>query len=569
MNMYNIAMFIFKRIGKRVSFIAAIGLFTAGTGHSQTFHFMAGKNDFLVDTLTVYPPLHPEPNSNPVLYLFGNAEQAAFTRTMINELSRHSKMPATWVVQMPVLDLDPELTHTRLSSFLEEQFQKVEEKWEMAPYRLAAGHDIGALNALQLMFNDYDLFDAFILAAPPIYRLKDPERQYRTFLVEYMDFDGFVFIANGFGDQGAMRESQLLTRLMKSHSVERPMQYHFELMENETNASVFANALSKGLIALFADTQMTTMMPYGGMEGWWNRKEQLIQKYGYDPLNLTLKPIPASQALLAMEPTSPKEVKAFLTTLEATKTDRYDFSPEHFASLAEYWKSQGNTELANALDSNENMDSTKINRYGADAVDVELGLVLYLDLDPSATLGALSTNLKPVRGKIGKGLYFNGETSLLEIASDNIQHLDASFTVCIWLKPESISPFQRWIARPLPDTNKGAWQVGFGPLGHNQWGISTFNDAFQDYWVNDDIKTDAWVHLSVVVDQALGEVRYYKNGEFYKKVQGVLPFSAVGTPLLLGSNAQRKNHFKGILDELYLYKRALSAIEIKTIYLKE
>ena len=567
--MYNIAMFIFKRIGKRVSFIVAIGLFTAGTGHSQTFHFLAGENDFSVDTLTVYPPLHPEPNSNPVLYLFGNAEQAAFARTMINELSRHGKMPATWVVQMPVLNLDTELTQTRLSSFLEEQFQKVEEKWEMAPYRLAAGHDIGALNALQLMFNDYDLFDAFILAAPPIYRLKDPERQYRTFLVEHMDFKGSVYILNGFGDQAAMRESQLLTRLMRSHSVERPMHYHFEVVESETNAAVFATALTKSLTDLFADIQQTTMMPFGGMEGWWNRKEALIHKYGFDPLQLTVKPIPVSQKLLELQPNSAAEVRAFLTTLSATQKERYDFSPTHLQSLEAYWRSQGKTNLLGAMDLGKPIDEALLNSYGDSPLRLKKGLVMHLQMDDDLDPTISSLNVKTVQGKIGKASYFDGETSIMVIPSETIGELSSSFSISLWLKPETINPFQRWISRPLPNMNKGAWQIGFGPLGQNQWGISTFNDAFQDYWINDAIVPGEWIHLAIVVDQVLGEVRYFKNGAYYKKVVGILPFTKVNTPLYLGTNAQKRNRFKGILDELYIYSRALSPTEVQAIHSKK
>ena len=196
-----------------------------------------------------------------------------------------------------------------------------------------------------------------------------------------MNFNGFVYIANGFGDQAAMRESQLFTRLMKAHSVERNMTYTFEVNEQESNATVFSSTLKKGLTQLFADTQATTMMPYGGMEGWHAKKEALIKKYGYDPMQLSVSPIPFSQQLLAMNPKSATEVEAFFTTIKATSGDKYDFSAVHFSSLAAYWKSQNKPDLASAvLNLNRKKGGTP-NAYDGTKPALEQGLVSYISFD--------------------------------------------------------------------------------------------------------------------------------------------------------------------------------------------
>ena len=103
--------------------------------------------------------------------------------------------------------------------------------------------------------------------------------------------------------------------------------------------------------------------------------------------------------------------------------------------------------------------------------------------------------------KKGKSYAFNGTSSFVELPAFKEANLDHSFTIALWLKPQGINRFQRFMAMPRDDNFQCAWQFGFGPLASFQWGISTYNDGYQDYWVNDAIQENEWVHFTAVVDQ--------------------------------------------------------------------
>lgn len=77
---------------------------------------------------------------------------------------------------------------------------------------------------------------------------------------------------------------------------------------------------------------------------------------------------------------------------------------------------------------------------------------------------------------------------------------------------------------------------------------------------NDDAETGVWLQLAVTVDK--NDLRLYKNG---KKIAGgtrnMTPRD-LGKPLLIGCMNPDVMHFDGMIDEVAIYNRALSADEI-------
>ena len=81
---------------------------------------------------------------------------------------------------------------------------------------------------------------------------------------------------------------------------------------------------------------------------------------------------------------------------------------------------------------------------------------------------------------------------------------------------------------------------------------------------------NAWTHLVVVVDRTNAQTKYYFNGEL-DSAQPIPPtftgsLDVEGGELSLGSSWQP---FVGLLDEVRIYKRALSEGEIRADYEKE
>lgn len=457
------------------------------------------------------------------------------------------------------------------------------EQFSVAPYSVLCGHSLGALFTLGTMAQQPSSFQAYIAAAPPVYQWQDPERVYRTFLVGYPEFSGTVYLTMGFGDDAMMAETLKFTRLFQAHSVERPMDYHFELVEDESNASLFQHTLYQGLKHIFRDVTSTTMLAYGGIDRLWQRKKNLIAKYGYDPLHYQL-PRQAFTQAIPVNPTGPADLlRAEISLLLNDNTKRYDQSAIHLQNLIAYWRSQGLDEPASVarelgtlhfpdqhFETKNDRRDANINHYGVQE-DLSADQVLYLNLDQAASGSDGVEVVAPThnaRGQVGNAQSFDGQSSLWKLNLSEFDGYTGSFSFSAWVHPDTLRRYNRFMGKTTTKGDYPVWQIGFGPLADTQWGLSTYQYGWKDYWINDAVPTGEWSHLAVVVDQSLGRVTYYRNGKQVGRQSGILPFAPSDQPILLGSNAMGEGHFQGKLDELYLYQRALSAEEVNALYLK-
>jgi Concanavalin A-like lectin/glucanases superfamily len=76
------------------------------------------------------------------------------------------------------------------------------------------------------------------------------------------------------------------------------------------------------------------------------------------------------------------------------------------------------------------------------------------------------------------------------------------------------------------------------------------------------LETNSWTHLATAYSG--GSVRLYVNGTLAATtpVPGPLPNSS--GPLRIGGNSMWGEYFSGLIDEVRVYDRALSAAEIQT-----
>jgi hypothetical protein len=73
-----------------------------------------------------------------------------------------------------------------------------------------------------------------------------------------------------------------------------------------------------------------------------------------------------------------------------------------------------------------------------------------------------------------------------------------------------------------------------------------------------------WQHYALEVSQSGNFMRIYTNGVLKVSKTGMSPFVSAGYDLLMGGDAGHP--YGGLLDEVTIYSRALSASEIQAIY---
>lgn len=207
------------------------------------------------------------------------------------------------------------------------------------------------------------------------------------------------------------------------------------------------------------------------------------------------------------------------------------------------------------------------------AVAAEQGLIMYFPLDEgkgdtitdASGLGYEGTinNAEWVEGKNGSALEFNGEDSFVVVEHQDVFDF-TSMTAEVWIKAEEStgdyqfiisqwdSPESEWIFRINNEDKLGSvW--AFAGEAHPV--TKTIDENEYPYG-------DKWHHIATTFDD--GEQKIYLDGSVVASTSygGELPSGE--DKLVLGQNGPAGGgHYKGVVDEVGLYNRALTQDEIK------
>ncbi|TET20575.1 hypothetical protein E3J74_02425 [Candidatus Bathyarchaeota archaeon] len=214
---------------------------------------------------------------------------------------------------------------------------------------------------------------------------------------------------------------------------------------------------------------------------------------------------------------------------------------------------------------------------GAGCVEPPPGLVGWWPGDGNASdiidanHGTLVNGATFAAGKVGQAFSFDGVDDYVEIPYDPSFNL-LSFTLEAWVKFTQNDAYARIICRPSDgnptdgysfftlSNNRG--KIGGGVQGEGQpysVSVSASPSTFAD---------DNWHMASFVRDVEANEISIYVDGGLY----GSYPDSSPGDMehnyqgIIIGSTDGSTDFFKGLIDEVGIYNRALSASEIQAIY---
>jgi hypothetical protein len=169
---------------------------------------------------------------------------------------------------------------------------------------------------------------------------------------------------------------------------------------------------------------------------------------------------------------------------------------------------------------------------------------------------------RPGDGKIGGAMKFDGADDYIEVRDESSFDITSRITVSAWIKVNAFTKsyqaivtkgnnawrIQRW-------SNTNYIEFACTGLSHNPYG-----SVLGDISVND----GQWHHVAGV----------YDGSRIYLYVDGILNASTASSgtintnnfKVLLGENAQERNRYwNGLIDDVRVYNRDLSAAEIGTI----
>src|SRR3989344_2221602 len=174
------------------------------------------------------------------------------------------------------------------------------------------------------------------------------------------------------------------------------------------------------------------------------------------------------------------------------------------------------------------------------------------------TLTNMSTTTSPAYGKIGQGLVFDGGDDYVG-TSYNGQL--TNFTVCAWFKADDITPslYQRIVDKSY---STGMW-IGARSGVANNWGGGVLDSSapFGRYIT---LSAGQWHHLC---SKREGTTHTIVGDGGAVSTSGTVSSSALSNEVLrIGISSVLAAPFNGLIDDVRIYNRALSADEISQLY---
>lgn len=184
----------------------------------------------------------------------------------------------------------------------------------------------------------------------------------------------------------------------------------------------------------------------------------------------------------------------------------------------------------------------------------------------------------PARGKVGQGLSFDGVSN--EVILDGYDAFDFSqensFTISAWAHPDGASNFAPLFSRGIVNASAGNYVYNLtanSGTPSDKWTV-WLSDGVNEIYFNTNAGTleqNVWQHMTLVWDGAIATI--YKNGSSIGSGQsasfnGIWDGNEVAdrrTSIGREGNSTG-DEWKGLIDEVRVYNRALLAEEVMRLY---
>ena len=190
-------------------------------------------------------------------------------------------------------------------------------------------------------------------------------------------------------------------------------------------------------------------------------------------------------------------------------------------------------------------------------------------------------------GAVGGSLLFDGYSNRISYSNDDLQVSGSALTVQAWVAPrmfewdapEAAENGEEHLTAVVSQYNDSS-NTGFilGYQRHGAWSFQVgVGDRYYRVWDNGNpIKKYEWNHIAATFDGENGEIKLYLNGNLVKTQKTIKNAQIKGTArrnLYIAYNndpdscaTASYNMVSGLLDDIKLYKRALTGDEMKNYY---
>lgn len=167
-------------------------------------------------------------------------------------------------------------------------------------------------------------------------------------------------------------------------------------------------------------------------------------------------------------------------------------------------------------------------------------------------------------GRKGVGLKFDGTDDYVDCGNDASLNITGNITVEAWFKTNGTQAIWKTIVSKI---TWGSPRTGWALMFFGADRIGFYQDSSSDDGPTYDMPAlyNTWVHAVGVYDGSY--LRIYVNGDEKDTTAHNTGLGVATNSLQIGKLSYSANYFNGQIDQVRIYNRALSAEEIKQLYL--
>ena len=175
------------------------------------------------------------------------------------------------------------------------------------------------------------------------------------------------------------------------------------------------------------------------------------------------------------------------------------------------------------------------------------------DISGTGNNGTIAGATWAAGGRFGSALSFNGSSSMVTVPDSASLDLSVGMTLEAWVRPE----LGNWRTAILKERPGGLAYALYASSDTNRPSTETTADTRGP----SALPTSTWSHLGATYDGAT--LRLYVNGTQVssRSLPGTITISSGA--LRIGGNTVWGEYFSGLIDEVRIYNRALTAAEIQ------
>lgn len=166
-------------------------------------------------------------------------------------------------------------------------------------------------------------------------------------------------------------------------------------------------------------------------------------------------------------------------------------------------------------------------------------------------------------GKSGGILQFDGISDYVDCGNDASLDITDAITIETLVKPELLTSIQGIVAR--------SYRLNYGMFINNnsklRFSFTDEDDLGNHIIGNINMVIDVWQTVSITWNYSTGDIKYYLNGVLKDTKTGYTKkLKSTGWYDLHIGHGGGSERFEGLIDEVRIYNRALSAAEVKMLY---